>query len=60
MIDAILETVFEAVGEAALWLANRTVGRCFNLEEADAYRVGEWIVLGTIVLALFLLTVLAS
>ncbi|HPR07388.1 MAG TPA: hypothetical protein PK620_12710 [Denitromonas sp.] len=60
MIDATLETVFEAVGEAALWLAKRTVGGCFNLEAADAYRVGEWIVLGTIVLALFLLTVLAS
>ncbi|MBT0963061.1 hypothetical protein [Denitromonas iodatirespirans] len=59
MIDAVLGTLFEAVGEAVLWLASRAAGRLFDLEAADARRVGEWAVLATVVVMLFLLTVLA-
>ncbi|WP_323002165.1 hypothetical protein [Denitromonas sp.] len=42
-----------------LWLASRAAGRLFDLEAADARCVGEWAVLATVVVMLFLLTVLA-
>ena len=59
MIDAILGAFFEAVGEAVLWLSSRVAGRLFGLNAVDARCVGEWAVLATVVVMLFLLTVLA-
>ena len=59
MIDVVLSAIFEAVGETVLYLASRLAGRLFDLEAADARRVGEWGVLATAVALLFLLTVLA-
>ncbi|TVO58713.1 hypothetical protein [Denitromonas halophila] len=59
MIDAVLGALFEAVGEAVLWLSSRVAGWLFDLNAVDARRVGEWVVLVSFVVMLFLLTVVA-
>ncbi len=59
MTDAAVGALFEAVGEAVLWLSSRVAGRLFDLNAIDARRVGEWVVLVMFVAMLFLLTVMA-
>ena len=56
----ILDATAYAIGETAAYLVGRVAGRTFHLEPTKAQRVGEYIVIGAIIGAAVLVTVIYS
>ncbi len=57
---SILDAPAYAIGETAAHVAGRIAGRTLNLEPKRAQRIGEYIVIGVIVGAAVLVTVIHS
>jgi hypothetical protein len=57
---SILDATAYAIGEAAAYLVGRVAGRTFHLEPKSAQRIGEYVVIGAIVGAAVLVTVIYS
>jgi len=54
------EVVLSAIGELAVHVAGRIVGRSVPIEPERAQSIGEYVVLGVVVLVLVILTVAYS
>lgn len=57
---SILDAAAYAIGETAAYLVGRVAGRTFHLEPKRAQRIGEYVVLGVILGAAVLVTVVYS
>jgi len=57
---SILDATAYAIGETAAYVVGRIAGRTFHLEPKRARRIGEYIVIGVIVGAAVLITVIYS
>ena len=57
---SILDATAYAIGETAAYVVGRIAGRTFHLEPKRAQRIGEYIVIGVIVGAAVLITVIYS
>lgn len=53
---SLVDAVTYAIGEAAAFLVGRIVGRTFHLTPIKAQRIGENIVIATVVSALIVIT----
>ena len=54
------EALPAAIGEATAFLLGKVLGRVYKLEPKRAERLGEWIVLGIIIVAGLALTLIYS
>jgi hypothetical protein len=55
-----IETLPSAVAEAAAFVLGKILRRSFKLEPQRAHRMGEWIIIGSLVTAGLIVTIIYS
>lgn len=59
-MSLLAEGLVALIGEGAAYMVGRIVGRCFYLDEKQAQRLGEYILIALFAVGIFTLTLVYS